>query len=78
MVVEQAPGAVIRKTRFKVGYSATTQRVFSRKEKTRTDSVQKVCGGVWQDFDHLTKLESSKVQVVWQGGLKSSSIIEVK
>ncbi len=24
--------------------------------KTRTVFVQKVCGGVWQGFDHLTKL----------------------
>ena len=37
--------------------------------KTRTGSVQKVCGGVWQGFDHLTKLESSKVEVVLQWGL---------
>ncbi len=35
-------------------------------DKTRTGSVQKVCGGVWQGFDHLTKLESSKVEVVLQ------------
>ena len=35
-------------------------------KETRTDSVQKVCGGVWQGFDHLTKLESSKVEVVLQ------------
>ncbi len=34
--------------------------------ETRTGSVQKVCGGVWQGFDHLTKLESSKVEVVLQ------------
>ena len=34
------------------------------KRKTRTGSVQKVCGGVWHGFDHLTKLESSKVEVV--------------
>ncbi len=34
--------------------------------KTRTGYVQKVCGGVWQGFDHLTKLESSKVEVVLQ------------
>ena len=38
---------------------------------TRTDSVQKVCGGVWQGFDNLTKLERSKVEVVLQGGLKA-------
>ena len=41
--------------------------------QTRTDSVQKVCGGVWQGFDYLTKFESSKVEVSLQGGLKSSS-----
>ncbi len=33
---------------------------------TRTGSVQKVCGGVWQGSDHLTKLGSSKVEVVLQ------------
>ncbi len=43
--------------------------------KTRTGSVQKVCGGVWQGFDHLTKLESSKVEVVLQWGLRSSSTL---
>ncbi len=32
--------------------------------KTRTDSVRKVCGGIWRGFDHLTKLEISKVEVV--------------
>ncbi len=44
----------------------------SADDKTRTDSVQKVCGGVWQGFDHLTKLESSKIEVVLPGGLKRS------
>ncbi len=43
--------------------------------QTRTDSVQKVCGGVWQGFDHLITLESYKVEVVLQGGLRSSSTL---
>ena len=47
----------------------------SCRQKIRTDSVQNVCGGVWQGFDHLTKLERSKVEVVLQGGLRSSSIL---
>ncbi len=37
-------------------------------KETRTDSVQKVCGGVWQGFDHLIKLGSSKVEVVCKEG----------
>ncbi len=43
--------------------------------QTRTDSVQKVCGGVWQGFDHLTKLESLKVEVVLQGEQRCSSTL---
>ncbi len=45
---------------------------------TRTDSDQKICGGVWQGFDHLTKLESLKCEVVLQGGLRSFVITRVK
>ncbi len=30
------------------------------------------CGGVWQGFDLLKKLEKSKVEVVLQGGLRTS------
>ena len=40
--------------------------------KTRTDSVQKVCGGIWRGFDHLTKTESLKVEVVLQLALQSA------
>ncbi len=55
-------------------YSITRKKIsrdfWTNVFRTRTDSVQKVCGGV---FDHLTKLESSKGEVVLQGGLRSSS-----
>ena len=43
-------------------------------KKTRTDSVQKISGGVWQGFDHLTKLESSKGEVVLQGGQSKEAL----
>ena len=41
------------------------------RDKIRTYSVQKVCGGVWQGFDHLTKFNSSKGDVL-KGGLRGT------
>ena len=37
-------------------------------------TVQKVWGGVWQGFDHLTKLESLKGEEVLQEGLRSYTL----
>ncbi len=56
-------------------YHQASVRVSRFPFKTRTDSVQKVCGGVGKGFDHLTNLESSKVEVVLQFGLRSSSTL---
>ena len=59
-----------------LGFRVWLLNLSERTERaTRTDSVQKVCGGFWQGFDHLTKLESSKIEVVLQGGLRSSSTL---
>ena len=55
--------------------TGSVYKVRIQQYKTRTDSVQKVCGGVWKGFDHLTNLESSKVEVVLQWGLRSSSTL---
>ena len=38
-------------------------------QKQEQTLFKRSVAGVWQGFDHLTKLESSKVEVVLQWGL---------